>query len=177
MTKLVKEETNIEGVFTISKTAFTDQRGFFERLYCEEELISFGVTKPIKQMNISSTSKRGVVRGMHLQRKPSQEVKIITCIKGEVFDVAVDLRQHSPSYLACYTAILSDTNRQSMVIPEGCAHGFQALSDDCQLLYLHTANYDPAAEYGINSLDSTLGIKWPLKVTDRSERDINLPFI
>ena len=87
------------------------------------------------------------------------------------------MREDSSSYLTSFNTILSDTNRKSMVIPEGCAHGFQTLSDDCQLLYFHTANYDPEAEYGINSLDSTLGIKWPLEITFRSKKDISLPFI
>lgn len=177
MKNLTKTTTDIDGVFTIARKMHADERGAFERLYCQKELLSFGVEKPIKQMNLSNTSKKGVIRGLHFQGKPSQELKIITCLKGSIFDVAVDLRKESSSYLESFSTILSGENKTSLVIPEGCAHGFQTLSNDCQLLYLHTASYDPENEYGVNPLDSMLNIRWPIKVTAISKKDKNLPFI
>ena len=177
MSKLTKEDTCIDGVFVINKNTLRDERGFFERVYCKNEMIKFGLEKNLEQINISNTSRKGVVRGMHIQAKPHEETKIVTCLTGCVFDVAVDLRKNSPSYLHCFTTILSEENRRSMVIPQGCAHGFQTLTNDCQLLYFHSASYTPEAEYGVNSLDTTLNINWPLDITYRSKKDANLPFI
>lgn len=128
-------------------------------------------SKPLVQVNHTLTRRRGTVRGMHFQWPPHAETKFVSCLAGEILDVAVDLRRHSPTFLRWHGEILSVANQRSLLIPEGFAHGFQALTDDCELLYLHTAAYAPGAEGALNALDPRLAIAWPLPVTDRSERD------
>lgn len=114
---------------------------------------------------------------MHFQLPPHAEMKLVSCMRGEVFDVAVDLRSNSPTFLKWHAEILTVDNHKTIVIPEGFAHGFQTLTTDCELLYLHTAAYMPNAEAGLNALDTTLGIDWPLAVTERSARDQAHPHI
>lgn len=154
-----------------------DQRGFLSRLYCANDFGVAGITKPITQVNHTLTKKRGAVRGLHYQRPPYAEIKFVSCLKGEVWDVAVDLRRDSPTFLQWHAEILSATNRKSLLIPEGYAHGFQALTEDCELLYLHTASYHLEAEGALNIEDPKLKITWPLTVHDLSERDSTHPFI
>jgi len=154
-----------------------DQRGFLSRFYCAEEFGAIGITKPIAQINHTLTRKKGAVRGLHFQHPPHVEIKLVSCLKGEVFDVAVDLRRGSPTFLHWHGALLSATNRNSLLIPEGYAHGFQALTEDCELIYLHTAAYHAEAEGALNVADSTLKITWPLPINDLSDRDRNNPFI
>lgn len=129
--------------------------------------------KPIAQINHTLTRMKGAVRGMHYQRPPHVEVKVVSCLHGEVFDVAVDLRRGSPTFLQWHGVVLSAANRRSLLIPEGFAHGFQALREDCELIYLHTAPYRPEAEEALNAEDPRLGIGWPLPITELSERDRN----
>ena len=114
---------------------------------------------------------------MHFQRSPHAETKMVSCLRGEVFDVAVDLRQASPTFLHWHGEILSEANNLSLIIPEGFAHGFQALSADCELLYCHTAAYAPQAEDGVNARDETLAIAWPIAITEISDRDAALPHV
>jgi dTDP-4-dehydrorhamnose 3,5-epimerase len=135
--------TPLAGLAVILRKPMRDERGFFERLFCQEELQTAGLTKPIVQINRSLTRKKGTVRGMHFQYPPHSEVKIVSCLKGEIFDVAVDIRSGSATCLRWHGELLSAENNRSMLIPEGFAHGFQTLSDDCELLYLHTAAYAP----------------------------------
>jgi dTDP-4-dehydrorhamnose 3,5-epimerase len=177
MTHLIKKPTQIDGAFVYQRNPISDNRGFFERLFCEHELREFGFDSKISQINFSSTNKLGIVRGLHMQTEPSLESKIVSCLKGKIFDVVVDMRKDSQTYLQSHCEILDEENRKSLVVPDGCAHGFQTLSENCELIYLHSTQYDPNAEYGVNALDETLNIQWPLSITERSERDQNLSFI
>ena len=129
------------------------------------------------QINHSYTSKRGTLRGLHFQYPPHSEMKMVSCIRGEVLDVVVDIRKGKPSFLKYHEEVLSANNRKILVIPEGFAHGFQALTDDCEMLYLHTAPYCQSSEGGINANDPLLSIPWPLPINQRSARDASHPMI
>ncbi len=165
--------TTLAGLTLVQRKRIEDHRGFLSRFYCVEECRDAGMNKPISQVNHTLTRNKGVVRGMHFQHPPYAEVKLVSCLHGEVFDVAVDLRRDSPTFLHWHGAILSAQNGQSLLIPEGFAHGFQTLTEDCELIYLHTAAYCPEAEGALNAADPRLGIKWPLATTEISERDRN----
>lgn len=169
--------TPLDGLMVIQRNAIEDQRGFLSRLYCVEDFSLIGITKPIAQINQTLTKKRGAVRGLHYQHPPHAEIKLISCLKGEIWDIAVDLRIGSPTFLKWHAEILSEKNRKSLLIPEGYAHGFQTLTENCELLYLHTASYHPENEGALNITDPKLHITWPLKVHDLSERDSKTPFI
>lgn len=154
-----------------------DSRGFLSRLYCAEEFREIGVRAPILQFNHTLTRRKGTVRGIHYQFPPHAETKLVSCLHGEIFDVAVDLRKNSPTFLKWHGEILSPANQRSLLIPEGFAHGFQALSDDCELLYLHTAAHEPDSEAGINARDPCLKIEWPIEITEMSDRDRSHPML
>jgi dTDP-4-dehydrorhamnose 3,5-epimerase len=154
-----------------------DARGEFFRAFCADELGHVLAGKTIKQINVSLTRNRGTVRGLHYQRPPFTETKIIRCLKGSVFDVAVDLRAGSPTLLQYHAEILSAEKHNMLVIPDGFAHGFQALTDHCEMLYLHTTAYHPEAEGGLHPLDPRLAIPWPLPVQGLSARDANHPLL
>jgi len=164
-------ETPIRGLKVIRRRPLVDERGRLERLFCAEELSALLSGRAIAQVNHSVTVKAGTVRGMHFQHAPHAELKIVTCLRGEVFDVAVDLRRNSPTLLRWHAEVLRSDNQKTLLIPEGFAHGFQALSDDCELLYFHTAAYEPAAEGGLHPEDPLLAIRWPRAVTALSPRD------
>lgn len=168
---------DLSGLVSIRRKPITDERGFFERLFCADELKGAGLEKPIAQINRSLTKKRGAVRGMHYQRPPHAETKIVSCLKGEIFDVAVDIRAGSPTFLQWHGEVLSADNATTLLIPEGFAHGFQTLSEECELLYLHTAPYTPHAEGALHPLDPELDIKWPLNVAHLSQRDASHEFL
>lgn len=168
-------QTKIGGVFVVETTPFTDQRGSFVRYYCENELSSVTGKRRIVQINQSRTHAVGAVRGLHFQRPPHSEMKLIRCLRGKVWDVAVDLRAGSPTFLKWHAAELTPENARMLVIPEGCAHGFQVMAEDSELLYLHTAFYAPESEGGALYNDPLLKISWPLAVTDISERDRKHP--
>jgi len=169
--------TPLAGLFEIQRKQLTDDRGFLSRLFCSNEFNEVGLKKPFVQVNHTKTNKKGTIRGMHFQLSPYVESKIITCIEGEVFDVAIDLRRNSKTYLHWHSAILSASNLKGLYVPEGFAHGFQTLTDDCHLLYLHSEFYTPSQEGALNPLDSILGIKWPCKITHISKRDASHPMI
>lgn len=169
--------TSIRGVKLIRRMRLDDQRGFFERLFCDQEMGSVLGSRSVVQINRTGTFRKGAVRGLHFQHPPNAEMKIITCLKGEIFDVAVDLRRGSPSFLQWHAERLSARQGNMIVVPEGFAHGFQALTSDCELMYLHTAHFKAAAEGGLNALDPKLAISWPLAITDLSDRDKNQPMI
>lgn len=154
-----------------------DSRGYFERIFCATDMLSLLREKPILQINRTLTMRSGTIRGMHFQNPPYAETKVVSCLRGEVFDVAVDLRRDSPTFLHWHAEILSCTNRHTLVIPEGFAHGFQALSDNCEMIYLHTAAYNLASESGLNALDARLAISWPQAMSDISPKDAALLFV
>lgn len=152
---------------------FGDHRGAFSRLFCADELKDILGHRTILQINHSLSRKTGTIRGMHYQLPPHAEMKIVRCLRGRVLDIAVDLRRDSLTFLQWTALELSATNYLAFVIPEGCAHGFQVLEDDTELLYLHTAFYTPAAEGAVRFDDPKLNITWPFAPTDISARDLN----
>jgi dTDP-4-dehydrorhamnose 3,5-epimerase len=170
-------QTPIAGVVTVETTMRTDHRGEFVRLYCERELAESIGAGHIVQANRSLTRVIGAVRGMHYQLPPHAETKLIRCIRGRVWDVAVDLRKESPTFLQWTAQELSPANGLMFVVPERCAHGFQVLEPDSEVLYLHTEFYAPAAEGGISPLDPAVGIAWPRPVADLSDRDKSHPLL
>lgn len=169
--------TSLSGLMLVQRKAIEDNRGFLSRFYCIEEFAEAGIHKPIAQINHTLTRTKGAVRGLHFQHPPYAESKLVSCLKGEIWDVAVDLRGDSPSFLQWHGEILSAANRKSLLIPEGYAHGFQALTEDCELIYLHTAAYHPDAEGALNVADPSLNVAWPLPIAELSERDHSHPFI
>ena len=169
--------TPLPGLTLVETGAVGDARGRFERLFCEQE---WRVLRPglrFVQVNLSSTQQHGTVRGLHFQRAPAAEAKLIRCLRGRVFDVAVDLRAGSPTFLRWHGLELAADEPREVFIPEGFAHGFQALSNDVQLLYLHTAPWTPACEGGLRHDDPRLAITWPEPVTQLSDRDRHHPLL
>lgn len=167
-------ETEIGGLAAFRRRRLADSRGFLERIYCADELAPVIDQRKIVQINRTLTRNTGTLRGLHFQLPPHAEMKVVSCLRGSVFDVAVDLRRGSATYLAWHGRVLSAENGESLVVPEGFAHGFQALEADCEMLYLHTAAYQPGAEGGLDALDASIGIKWPVPVSERSPRDAAL---
>lgn len=170
-------ETLLKGSYSIELNAFTDDRGWFARTYCKNEFATIGHTAEWVQMNHSFTKDKGAIRGMHYQLPPFSEIKMVRCIAGAVFDVIVDMRKESPTFLQWYGTELSAANRKMLYIPEGFAHGFQTLQNDCELIYHHSQFYTPGAEGGIKFDDPKLNIRWPLPVTNISERDNRHPLL
>ena len=166
------EDTGVGDLKLITRHAISDPRGWFERLYCCEELAAAAGQRFVPlQINRSCTYTRGAVRGLHFQYPPHADIKLVSCLHGEAFDVAVDLRAGSPTFLRWFGARLSAENRTSLLIPRGFAHGFQALAKRCELLYLHSTAYAPGSECGIHACDTRIGVSWPLPVTGLSARD------
>ena len=169
--------TPIQNLLVVETHSHSDQRGSFARLYCEQQLSDLIGDRRVVQVNHSHTRAIGSVRGLHFQNPPNSEMKLIRCIKGRVWDVAVDLRRSSSTFLSWYAIELSEDNNRMIIIPEGFAHGFQALEKDSKLIYLHTAFYSPVSEAGFRYNDKRISINWPLSVSNISERDLSLPFI
>ena len=142
-------DTSLKGLNLIQRKLIGDSRGYLERLFCAEELQALIPGKGIVQINHTMTAKHGSVRGMHFQHPPHAETKFVSCLRGEVFDVAVDMRQGSPTFLHWHAEVLSPSNHKTLMIPEGFAHGFQTLCYDCELIYLHSRAYTPGAEAGL----------------------------
>lgn len=169
--------TNIKDVFVVEGAPFSDHRGKFMRLFCADELTGMLSGQQIVQVNYSLTKQAGSVRGLHYQKPPFAEIKFVRCLRGRVLDVAVDIRSDSPTFLQWHAEELSADNARMLVVPQGCAHGFQTLEDDTELLYLHTGFYSPEHEGGLAYNDPAIGIDWPLPAGDVSERDKNHPVI
>lgn len=165
--------TPLKGNYIIEPEPYRDERGWFARYYCKNEFSEIGHTGEWVQMNHSFTSQKGALRGMHFQLEPYREIKLVRCISGTVFDVIVDLRKNSDTFLQWYGTELSAANQKMMYIPEGFAHGFQCLENNCELLYHHSAFYMPGKESGIRYNDPSINIQWPLDVTVISEKDKN----
>jgi dTDP-4-dehydrorhamnose 3,5-epimerase len=163
--------TPLAGLSVVETTPHLDIRGQFARLFCDGDLSSLMESRKIVQINHSRTMAVGAVRGMHYQLPPHAEMKLVRCLKGRIWDVAVDLRHGFPTFLHWHAEELSAVNGKMLVIPEGFAHGFQVLEPDSELLYLHTASYTPGAEGGVKYDDPMLNITWPLMPTDLSVRD------
>jgi len=168
---------DMPGVLLIETDRRSDQRGGFARWFCEHELADVLHGASIRQINHSHTVQRGSVRGMHFQYAPHAEKKIIRCLAGRIFDVVVDLRQGSPTFLGWRGFELEGGDDRALLIPEGCAHGFQTLTDEVQMLYLHTAFYTPTAEGALRFDDPRIAIDWPLPPQNLSERDSQHPLL
>lgn len=169
--------TPLEGLLLIETTPIQDERGQFVRVFCETDYVGVRPNLHWTQINISRTAHIGSVRGMHFQYPPAAEAKLIRCLRGRVFDVAVDLRAGSPTFLHWHGVELTEDGPMEFFIPEGFAHGFQALTDDAQLLYLHTAAWNDEYEGALRHDDPALSIAWPLPVTQVSKRDRSTPLL
>ncbi len=177
MNRFSIDETPIAGVKIIKRKALGDERGWFERSFCAEELKAANWTRPLAQINRTFTAKKGSLRGLHFQHPPHAEDKIITCLHGKVLDLALDLRQGSPTFLQHFTITLDGAGRERLLIPRGCAHGFQTLTDNVEMMYFHSTCYAPESEGGVHPQDPRLGISWPLDTTVISERDATRDFL
>ena len=171
------KDTPLQGLKVIQRHPRKDSRGQFTRAFCFEELSAAGWTTPVMQINHSITSDVGSVRGLHYQKPPKAERKMVLCLRGRVWDVAVDLRASSETFLSWHAEELSAENNKAMLIPEGFAHGFQVLEKDTELLYLHSEQYSPQQDDGFSPLDPRLSIPWPLAIGEMSERDRGFPFL
>ncbi|ANE57785.1 dTDP-4-dehydrorhamnose 3,5-epimerase [Methylomonas sp. DH-1] len=167
--------TPLAGLKLIRRRCSEDSRGYFSRFFCAAELNAAGFSAPVAQINQTLTRRCGTVRGLHFQAPPHAEIKLVSCLSGRIFDVAVDLRRGSSTFLHWFGVELSAQNRESLLIPQGFAHGFQTLADDCELLYLHSTAYAPAAEGALHALEPRVAIDWPLAITEMSERDRQHP--
>jgi dTDP-4-dehydrorhamnose 3,5-epimerase len=170
-------ETPLKGSYVIRLSPFTDERGWFARTYCENEFKEIGYNAKWVQINHSYTVKKGTIRGMHFQLPPYREIKMVRCVRGKIFDVIVDIRKDSATFLQWFGVELSPGAKNMIYIPEGFAHGFQTLIDDSELIYHHSEFYTPGAEGGIRYNDPLIGIKWPLNVSSISDRDSNHPLL
>ena len=177
MSNLILQETPLKDLKLINHLPFKDERGFLSRLFCQKTLGHLINKKTIKQINKTSTKNKGTVRGLHFQHPPFAETKIISCLKGKVWDVAIDLRKGSSTFLHHHAQILSEDNHKSYLIPEGFAHGFQSLTSNCEMLYFHTEDYNKDTEGAINAIDPLIEIKWPEPISERSRRDSNHPML
>ena len=177
MSRFTVTDLPLAGLKLVERQNLGDSRGFLSRMFCADELAQAGWAKPIAQINLTVTARQGTVRGMHFQHPPHAEMKLVNCLHGAVFDVAVDLRSGSPTFLKWHAQELSAENRRSLLIPEGFAHGFQALTDDCELLYFHSMPYASGSEGALNAQDPVLNISWPLEITEMSDRDRGHSFL
>lgn len=168
-------ETALKGAFIIEINQMTDERGFFGRSWCKREMEEHGLNGNVVQANTSFSKTKGTLRGMHYQKHPHEETKLIRCTKGAIYDVIVDLRKDSPTYLKWFGIELSETNYKMLYVPEKFAHGFITLTDDAEVTYLVTEFYTPGAEAGLRFDDPTLKIDWPLEATVISEKDRQHP--
>lgn len=175
--KLEFTKLPLDGAYIIKPIAYEDQRGSFERVFCQDEFKSTGLETNVKQINYSSTVKKGTIRGLHYQKPPSSEIKMVKCISGSVIDVIIDLRKDSKTFLKWHAEILTSSNRHMMYVPKGFAHGIQSLEDNSEIIYFNTEFYNPELESGIRYNDPVINIKWPLEVTDISTKDNLFPFI
>lgn len=170
-------ELAIEGSYLIEPEKKEDERGTFARSFCSDEFRKRGLADQFVQSNISWNRKKGTLRGLHYQQAPYGEAKLIRCSRGAIFDVLVDMRPHSPTYRKWAGKELSAKNNFLLYVPEGCAHGFETLKDDTEVLYQSSCSYTPHAERGLRWNDPSLSIDWPLPATTVSLKDCNHPFL
>jgi dTDP-4-dehydrorhamnose 3,5-epimerase len=174
---MIYSETSLPGVYVIEMQPFEDARGSFSRVFCAREMREYGLPFELAQINRATNRKAGTIRGLHYQREPHSEIKIVSCTSGGVFDVAVDIRPDSPTYLEWFGTELSAENQRLLYIPAGFAHGYQTLTDDAKLIYLVSEFYAPDAEGGLRFDDPAIGINWPLEISAVSEKDSGWPLI
>jgi len=174
---MIFTETSLKGSYVVTPEPFVDERGWFARTYCKKEFAAIGHDAEWVQLNHSFTKQKAAIRGMHYQLPPFSEIKLVRCIAGAVFDVIIDLRKNSVTFLRWFGTELSAANKKMMYIPEGFAHGFQTLSDDAELIYHHSQFYAPGVEGGIRHDDPAVNIEWPLPVSVASDRDKQHPLL
>ena len=172
---MIFRETAFKGAFVIEPEPKQDERGFIARSWCEEEFSSHGLNSTIAQCTISYNKKRGTMRGMHYQAAPHEEVKLVRCTMGAIFDVIIDLRPDSHTYVRHFTVVLSASNRHMLYIPEGMAHGFQTIEDDSEVFYQMSHKYEGGSARGVRWSDPLFGISWPPDNRIISERDQQYP--
>jgi dTDP-4-dehydrorhamnose 3,5-epimerase len=174
-TLIVVAETGLAGVLVVEPERHVDQRGWFARAYCRREFAEHGIDFVPVQISISSNTRRGTLRGLHFQVPPQSEAKLVLCTRGAAFDVAADLRPDSPTYRRWTSVELTAASRRAIYVPAGCAHGFETLEDDTELLYLISEFYEPSLQQGVRWDDPALEVEWPVKPTVLSERDRSFP--
>jgi len=172
---MIFDGTKIAGVFEIQLELRPDERGFFARTWCSEEFATQGLNSKLVQCSISYNSRRGTLRGMHYQAAPQSEAKLIRCTKGSIYDVALDLRPRSATFKQWTSAILTADNHRMLYVPEGCAHGFLTLENNCEVFYQISEFYVPEAARGVRWNDPKFGIVWPEEVKVISVRDTSYP--
>ncbi len=171
------DRTSLADVWVISPEAQRDERGFFVRTFCRDAFNEHGLTSAFAQDSIAFNARSGTIRGMHFSRPPHGETKVIRCLRGAIFDVVLDLRPHSATYLQTYSRILNDVDRESLYVGNGIAHGYQTLTDDAEVSYRIDVPYVAGSAAGVRFDDPALGIVWPLPVSVLSERDRELPLL
>ena len=177
VSSLTIEALDLQGLNVVQRNRLGDSRGFFSRMFCSEELAACGWNEPVVQINHTMTERNGTVRGLHFQLPPFAEMKLVSVLRGEVWDVAVDLRAESPTFLQWRAQLLSAENRRALLIPKGFAHGFQALSSSVELIYCHSAPWNAASERVLSATDPRLAIAWPLPIATMSERDAAAAYV
>lgn len=169
--------TNLEGVHIVELDRLTDDRGFFARVWCPREFEQQGLNPHVAQSNIGYSERRGTLRGMHYQIAPHEEAKLVRCTRGAVYDVAVDLRPESPTYLEWFGVELNANNARMLYVPPGCAHGYLTLADGTELFYQTSEFYERAAARGVRYDDPAFGIDWPVEIRVISEQDRSWPLM
>ena len=169
--------TNFEDLWMIETESKIDNRGFLTRIFCKNEFEKINFYKEFVQENLTLTKTKGTFRGFHYQLPPNSETKLVRCISGKVLDIVIDLRKDSKTFLHSFSIELDSTKLNMILIPEGFAHGFQTLTDDCLMLYLHSNFYNSDYERGIRYNDPMINFELPLSVADISERDKNHPLL
>ncbi len=167
--------TTLAGLFLVELEPRGDERGFLARTYCDREFAAAGLNTRWPQCNLTLTRQRGAVRGMHFQAEPQPEIKLIRCAAGAIFDCLVDVRPDSPTFGRWEGFELTARNDRQLYVPGGFAHGFQCLTEDCEVFYQMSAEYVPALARGLRHDDPEVGVRWPLPVEQVSERDATLP--
>lgn len=169
--------TSLAGAFLVHLDPHADSRGSFARTFCAQEFGAQGLETAFVQANVSTNARAGTVRGLHFQRAPHAEVKLVHCVKGAIYDVIVDMREASSTYLRWFGAELSDDNGLMLYVPKGFAHGYQTLCDDASVSYMVSAFYAPQAEGGLRHDDPRLAIKWPRAMSEISGKDARWPLL
>jgi dTDP-4-dehydrorhamnose 3,5-epimerase len=167
--------TNIHGVVLLDPERIEDERGFFARGWCQTEFADHGIDLHLLQTNLSFNRRQGTLRGLHYQKPPHEETKIVQCTRGAIYDVALDLRRDSPTFKQWAGATLTADNRRMLVVPPGCAHGYLTLEDNTEVLYQMSAYYAPSHAAGVRWNDPAFDIRWPGNVTVINGRDRDYP--
>lgn len=166
---------SISGAWLIEPDLIEDERGFFARSFCRKEFEKHGLNPELVQCNISFNRKRGTLRGMHYQAKPHEEAKLVRCTQGAIYDVVLDLRVASPTFLCWQAVELNAANRRMLYVPEGCAHGFQTLSDETEVFYQMSEYYHPECSRGVRWDDPSFAIAWPVANPIINDKDLSYP--